>query len=63
MNEKDDLFHETIRVFERCLALSETENLTVTIVIRKILILTKKAFSHTSLGEYIQAKVTIEEVR
>ncbi|KAL4470272.1 hypothetical protein ABPG74_011883 [Tetrahymena malaccensis] len=73
--QKDDLYHEAIRVFEKCISLSDSadprefdEDLgyrrpSNTTIIRKILILTKKSYCHLRLGEYKRAELHIQEAQ
>jgi len=60
--QKDDLYHEAIRVFEKCLNLSVFEGDTRTNLIRKILINSKTSYCHLRLGELAKAETHIEDV-
>ncbi|EAR89571.2 von willebrand factor type A domain protein (macronuclear) [Tetrahymena thermophila SB210] len=73
--QKDDLYHEAIRVFEKCISLSDSADPrdfdddlgyrrpSNTTIIRKILILTKKSYCHLRLGEYKRAELHIQEAQ
>lgn len=61
--QKDDLYHEAIRVFEKCLNLSAYEGDTRTNLIRKILINSKTSYCHLRLGEHDKAEAHIKDAR